>query len=253
VSAVATGDSAAAVIPAADDAAAAAAAAAATAAAAILAAADAADAAGAAAAAADAAAVPAAADATLLQLLRLPLPMRTLQQIKQHIITRNANRKCIWTWKCKNKTAARHEREGNAKDRTGKTNTNHAKQTKTRCIHVANKQRTGHLTRISISPCLQSLLLLPMLLLPMLLRFLLLPMLHCCSCFHARYQYERCNKSNNTSSHETQTESAYGLGNVRIRERHGMSEKETQKTGQGKRIPIIQNKQRPDIHVANKQ
>ena len=47
--------------------------------------------------AADAAAVPAAADATLLQLLPLPLPIRTLQQIKQHIIIRNANRKCTWT------------------------------------------------------------------------------------------------------------------------------------------------------------
>jgi len=43
------------------------------------------------AAGADAAAVPAAADATLLQLLPLPLPIRTLQQIKQHIITRNEN------------------------------------------------------------------------------------------------------------------------------------------------------------------
>ena len=46
--------------------------------------------------AANAAAVPAAADATLLQLLPLPLPIRTLQQIKQHIITRNANRNCTW-------------------------------------------------------------------------------------------------------------------------------------------------------------
>jgi len=56
-------------------------------------------------------------------------------------------------------------------------------------IHVANKQQTDHLTRISISPCLRSLL--PMLLVPMLLRFLLLPMLHYCSCCHSRYQCKR--------------------------------------------------------------
>jgi hypothetical protein len=78
-------------------------------------------------------------------------------------------------------------------------------------------------------------------------------MLHYCSCCHSRYQYGRCNKSNNTSSPETQTEIAHEHGNVSIRERHGMNGKETQKTGQGKRIPIMQNKQSPDIHVANKQ